>query len=77
MALVYGLGLSNTVGWSTAGSLGFTSIVAVAIILDEMRHAIVLPDLMEFADLEGFPIPDRSAEALPNRVMPGTAASAF
>ncbi len=77
MALVIGLGLSNTAGWIIAGSLGFSSIVAVTIILYEMRHAVAVPDSVEFANLEGFPLPERSGEAMPNRPISGTAASAF
>lgn len=40
LALVYLLGLSETAGWWIAGSLGFSTVVAITVILYEMRHAV-------------------------------------
>ena len=38
--LVYFLGLSAVVGWWIAGSLGFSSAVAMTVLLYEMNHAM-------------------------------------
>ncbi len=40
VGLVYLLGLSESVGWWVAGSLGFSSMVAIAVIHYEMMHAV-------------------------------------
>ena len=57
LALVYFLGLSATAGWWIAGLLGFSSVVAMAVILHEMRHAVEIDSAAGgLADL-GDPVP--------------------
>jgi hypothetical protein len=75
LAMVYFLGLSSTVGWIIAGSLGFSSIVAVTIILYEMRHAVEMPDGTDHADIEGPPVsihwgPPMGATPVPRNASP-------
>ena len=55
-AIIYFLGLSATVGWCIVGSLGFSVIVAVTIILYEMRHAVEFSRLSEPIDTERPPV---------------------
>lgn len=54
-AITYFLGLSALVGWCIAGSLGFSAVVAVTIILYEMRHAVELSEFDEPLDSERSP----------------------
>ena len=59
VALVHCLGLSDVTGWWIAGSLGFTSVVAMTVILYEMRHAVPIDSVTDGTGLEGLegPVP--------------------
>lgn len=77
MALVYFMGLSSTVGWIIAGSLGFSSIVAVTIILYEMRHAVEMPDWSDHVDFEGPPVPMHWGSSMGTTPVSRSASPAF
>ena len=55
LSLVHFLELSSTEGWVIAIALGASSMLALAIILYEMSHAI---DLEDQVDLERIPSPN-------------------
>jgi hypothetical protein len=59
LALVYFLGLSDATGWWIAGTLGFSSVVAMTVILYELRHAVQVDAVTGGSGLEGLadPVP--------------------
>ncbi|MES2660038.1 MAG: hypothetical protein V4689_15560 [Verrucomicrobiota bacterium] len=75
--MVHFLGLSSMVGWILAGSLGFSSIVAVTIILYEMRHAIEMQDYSDVADFKDPPVSIHWGPSMGAAPVPRNAAPAF
>jgi hypothetical protein len=48
------LGLSSAAGWVIAGTLGGLAIVAIGILVHEVRHAIDLPDDVDLELMDAF-----------------------
>ena len=44
-------------GWIIAGSLGFSTILALTFVLYELRNAMELPDDMDPSKFDMFPVP--------------------
>jgi hypothetical protein len=56
-AMVHFLGLSSTLGWIIAGSLGFSLIAGLTLILYELNHAIDLRDYVDPEEFDGIALP--------------------
>lgn len=52
MALTYFFELSPAAGWWIAGSLGFSSMVAITVIFHEMRYAVEVDSVGGWTGLE-------------------------
>lgn len=74
-ALVYFLELSTSTGWLIASLLGFSSTVAITMIIYEMRHAVELPDGFDDAEFDKLlPVshwgPSMGVTAVPKHAVP-------
>jgi hypothetical protein len=64
-------------GWLIAGTLGFSSTLAITIILYEMRHAVEYEELVEQVELVAKPATNPRGASMGPTPLPGQVSPSF